>query len=780
MAAREERTLQITGRFRDQMSQNLKRVRARVKQVSDAFKQFRTVVLFPVAAPLKLLDKLANKLLSVRNVVLGFFAVQAGRQAFAAFTGIADELDRIAKVAGRLQATTESVSSLAFIAQSAGTNLEELRPGLLAFSRNIETARVATGAQRDALAALGIRIEDVRTGNLDLIDILARTAEGYTKLRSATERVTVSTTLFGEAGGAIAPLLGQGAEAVRELDRVARESGVVFSREQLARVEAFNDALLKVQTAFRGAFSTFFIEIAPGLAGFFERLGQLVRENRAQITEFLTSLARGFASFTVGAIRGILSIAEVLENVLRDFGLLDADLEQRIQRIDSLITTLTPVSGFGSETIVGLAEERARLEELRKNGIAVSLRADFETFIADIEGLADQIAIPAPESAAAAGREAAARFAAEFDDALRARSVSDARSALVGRVDTLQAERSILALRNQTETVRLGLVSIDSELQTLDFRSAFEQGKISAEQFAAATRAVANRAREDVEQIGIDAERQFLGFQRSLLDLQEPSRGVDLALANIDRTVQELEFRQAFAEGRIGAAELERALALVGEQAERIESRIRGDFAGGFEDAGRRALRSFTDLTAFGTDAANSLVNQGLGGLSNALGDVITRTQSTKEAFRSFATETLRLVGQHNARFITLRIVSALASSGGASFAEGGIMPGRMQRPRGVTLRKYQFGGVARSPQVAVFGEGRQAEAFVPLPDGRRIPVEMRGGGGGGGLTIVVQTVDSRDTARWFLENRGTILGITRNGFETSFGQRQAVQGAVR
>jgi hypothetical protein len=33
---------------------------------------------------------------------------------------------------------------------------------------------------------------------------------------------------------------------------------------------------------------------------------------------------------------------------------------------------------------------------------------------------------------------------------------------------------------------------------------------------------------------------------------------------------------------------------------------------------------------------------------------------------------------------------------------------------------------------MALFGEGRRPEAFVPLPDGRNIPVKMHGGQQGG------------------------------------------------
>jgi len=47
-----------------------------------------------------------------------------------------------------------------------------------------------------------------------------------------------------------------------------------------------------------------------------------------------------------------------------------------------------------------------------------------------------------------------------------------------------------------------------------------------------------------------------------------------------------------------------------------------------------------------------------------------------------------------------------------------------------MSLRKYANGGIANSPQVAIYGEAGP-EAFVPLPDGRTIPVTMNMQGGG-------------------------------------------------
>lgn len=66
-------------------------------------------------------------------------------------------------------------------------------------------------------------------------------------------------------------------------------------------------------------------------------------------------------------------------------------------------------------------------------------------------------------------------------------------------------------------------------------------------------------------------------------------------------------------------------------------------------------------------------------------------------------------------------------NGGGFKYAKGGIHTSEGTMP----LHKYASGGIAKSPQMAIFGEGRMNEAYVPLPDGRSIPVTMDGVTGG-------------------------------------------------
>ena len=65
-------------------------------------------------------------------------------------------------------------------------------------------------------------------------------------------------------------------------------------------------------------------------------------------------------------------------------------------------------------------------------------------------------------------------------------------------------------------------------------------------------------------------------------------------------------------------------------------------------------------------------------------------------------------------------------------FADGGVIPMAMG---GIKPKGYRSGGVVSEPTYLV-GEGKYNEAVVPLPDGRSIPVEMRGGGGTANVTV--------------------------------------------
>ena len=133
----------------------------------------------------------------------------------------------------------------------------------------------------------------------------------------------------------------------------------------------------------------------------------------------------------------------------------------------------------------------------------------------------------------------------------------------------------------------------------------------------------------------------------------------------------------------------------------------------------------------------NKQIAQGVAqAIGDGLGDVFdllfTKTENWGQALLDISANILKQIAQQLFQIMVIApIVNALTGGIGrligAKFATGGIMTDRGPVP----LKKYASGGIATSPQLAIFGEGRMPEAYVPLPDGRRIPVAMQSGGGG-------------------------------------------------
>jgi lambda family phage tail tape measure protein len=187
--------------------------------------------------------------------------------------------------------------------------------------------------------------------------------------------------------------------------------------------------------------------------------------------------------------------------------------------------------------------------------------------------------------------------------------------------------------------------------------------------------------------------------------------------------------------------------------------RYNADVMGGLKDG----LVSYADNVGTIREAFANLANQGIKGVENSIFDLVTTGTTNYQAFAAeILSQTARMiiqqyvlktimsslgflggptssavaplsgVSQYNANATSF---NPLAFMGGFSFAMGGIMT--QQGP--LKLKRYAAGGIATGPQLAMYGEGSRPEAYVPLPDGRSIPVTMKGGGVGN----VVVNVDA-------------------------------------
>lgn len=117
--------------------------------------------------------------------------------------------------------------------------------------------------------------------------------------------------------------------------------------------------------------------------------------------------------------------------------------------------------------------------------------------------------------------------------------------------------------------------------------------------------------------------------------------------------------------------------------------------------------------------------------------------------------------------------------TGATAFADGGVMSAFGSIP----LRKYAAGGIANSPQMAIYGEGDMNEAYVPLPDGRRIPVAMEGNTGGANVTVNVinqsgQAVSAKQGQQRF-DGKQMILDVVLTAANQPGQFRDGLKGAM-
>lgn len=176
-------------------------------------------------------------------------------------------------------------------------------------------------------------------------------------------------------------------------------------------------------------------------------------------------------------------------------------------------------------------------------------------------------------------------------------------------------------------------------------------------------------------------------------------------------------------------AALEKGIITEQKYLEAVDARLNG--------TAKQSKEAQNEMDEFAKSAARNMQSS----LADFLFDPFAK--GTKNMAQQFGDMVRRMAAEAAAASLMKNLFGSMGStSGGGSgdwgligkaatwaasfFADGGVMTSAGPLP----LRKYAGGGIANTPQVSIWGEGRLPEANVPLPDGRTIPVTLRGGGG--------------------------------------------------
>jgi lambda family phage tail tape measure protein len=229
------------------------------------------------------------------------------------------------------------------------------------------------------------------------------------------------------------------------------------------------------------------------------------------------------------------------------------------------------------------------------------------------------------------------------------------------------------------------------------------------------------------------AKERINQLQREYLDLYK-------------QTSAEMEIQRAKAEYMAGLAK---------------ENTIASGFMAGMQDIADGVTSTFTHIRTLTVDTFTSMQST----MSNVFFDFFSgELDSAKDYFAAFGQSILqafsdmlaKMLAEYITTTMTMKAVGGMFSSifsalggfaagatttqlGGVSAgqavtltaANGGVFPGGFQA--------FAGGGIVNKPTLGLVGEGRYNEAVVPLPDGRSIPVNMRGGG----TSVVVNVIDN-------------------------------------
>jgi tape measure domain-containing protein len=217
-----------------------------------------------------------------------------------------------------------------------------------------------------------------------------------------------------------------------------------------------------------------------------------------------------------------------------------------------------------------------------------------------------------------------------------------------------------------------------------------------------------------------------------------------MQLPGLDKVLENIDFETAFEplQKNFGAT-LENLSSTLDTNAYSL-SQSAVDYSANFKNVGDSAKKMAEDAGEAAEDAGRNGKDfqEGLGkfasGIGIAAGAIMGIAAGISQIKKGGTGNTLMGIG------------SIMASVGGAIggftklFGANGGVAGGGWKPFPVSA--FANGGMVKGPTLGLVGEGKYNEAIVPLPDGRSIPVQMRGGGGSGSRDLLANQAQSRSS----------------------------------
>jgi len=729
-----EDVVQVIFRARDELSGELRKIDMSVGQLLGSLGRF--------ALP--------------AGVVVGALSA-IGTAAFALTKSVADAGDALDKMSIRLGVAVEDLSALKLAADLNDASLQELAQAFRFLSTNLSDAIQKSGDARNVMQALGFSVADLRRGQQDPVAFLEEFARRLFEIPNATQRTEAAVAVLGRSAQGLLPLLQDIAE--RGIAGIREESdrlGVTWSSDMARASQVFNDQLTRLEAQLGAvarevagpvmqAFIAFFDLLGLGaqtpIAQSLDAIDQKIQHIRDRLGgAFGFSLREGFFGPATGAeaerlqaaLDSLLKVREQLTSPppsgTRQFILPDKEAAEAAEKAKKAIDAVTK-SLSGQAT--ALVEQVVKLRD--GEDAALRYRLTMQLAGAEAELFAQKIQIP-PETRA------------QWD-------------ALIQRI----LELSQTARDTEQHLERLKEFDADKLREAMDQLQGLDR-------LAEISREVSDAFLTDRQRELMAAQRWGDGIRRALeevlADAPMLADQVGGLLAQLPEAIKEMDLQRQTDE----IHDLFRGLA------DGVTTSLNGVIQGTqtLDDAishlarnlllglGNRLITAGIDAItqALARMAAEALRASGGTGGGGILGLIASLLGKAAGALLSGSAPTEAPVDVMLAKggiipggfsplsALGFRLGRQLSAP--LALAKGGVLAGGfaplhgfsepavdLSMPTitaqvvahlaGLPFRAMQAGGIASAPMFGLIGEGQFAEAVVPLPDNRSIPVRFEG-----------------------------------------------------
>lgn len=216
----------------------------------------------------------------------------------------------------KVSVSAETLSTLKFNAEQAGSSLPEVTQALIQMERRLVDAAGGNDQLSAAFRTLGVNVRD---GLTNPEAALSQLVKRFNELPDGAEKTALAMQVFGRSGANLLPMLEALGGDLEAAKKRAAELGVVFDEDAARAADEFGDALDTLKAQAEGLAFTFGSDVMPVITRAMQNLTESIRENRTELVLWRNdakAAASAAASMAVEYPRATGLIAHALTTVL--------------------------------------------------------------------------------------------------------------------------------------------------------------------------------------------------------------------------------------------------------------------------------------------------------------------------------------------------------------------------------------------------------------------------------------------------------------------------------